>query len=103
MQPIVRPDWIDGAKESISQTLLLDSNGIFPEEVRGFILATPAKRLLRAVYGSSYAAIWAWLKSEIRTDCSIRWWRLRTKLGLVWMDVEDREMYDLLTKDEDLK
>lgn len=67
---VEHPDHVPGARASLQKTLRMDGQGLFPESIRGAMLAVPCKRMLRAVYGSAWKAIcaWAWIElSETAT------------------------------------
>lgn len=62
---VANPDWVPSARESLQKTLRMDGQGLFPESIRGRMLAVPCKRMLRAVYGSAWKAICAWAWAEL--------------------------------------
>ncbi len=97
---IRHPEWMPDACESLRKAIDMQQSGMIPEAIQGWMIAVPCKSVLRAVYGSAYAAIWAWLVAQIREDAGMWWWRARVRLGCVWMSKEDREIYDTVTKEE---
>ena len=98
--PIKRPDRMPDACESLRKSIDMHQSGLTPKSIQGYMLATRCKRVLRAIYGSAYAAIWAWLVSQVREDATLWWWRVRVKLGFVWMSKEDREIYDDVMRED---
>lgn len=64
IQPVRNPHDLPAALRSMADTI--EADPYMPPSIRGWMLAVPAKRILRAVYGSAYRAIWAWLWAEVR-------------------------------------
>lgn len=60
------PTHVPAALRSMTDTIALYPR--MPDSIRGWMLAVPCKRILRAVYGSAYRAIWAWLVAEVAAD-----------------------------------
>ena len=50
---IQHPDWIPGAAKSIESSVTLYQRGLTPATIEVPMMVIPAKRLLRAVYGSN--------------------------------------------------
>jgi hypothetical protein len=64
--PIRNPNHMPAALRSMTDTIALYPR--MPESIKGWMLAVPCKRILRAVYGSAYRAILAWLVAEVMAD-----------------------------------
>ena len=89
---VAKPDHVAGARESIMKTLAADEDGMIPDSIRGLMLAVPCKRMLRAVYGSAWRAIFAWAWQEVSNDASWAWYRVRSR---VYQTKAERDSFTL--------
>jgi hypothetical protein len=90
---VARPEYVPGARDSLLKTLASDEEELIPDAIRGVILATPCKRMLRAVYGSAWRAIAAWAWSEVCNDFYDTVGRLRRRIYQTKLEREVEEMF----------
>ena len=69
---VAHPEWLDNAVECLARSLRLYAEGQLPPSIHAFMLATPAKRLLRAIYGSDREAIRHWLADLEQEESDIK-------------------------------
>ncbi len=97
---VKHPEWMPNACESLRKAIDMQQSGVIPTAIQGWMIAVPCKRVLRAVYGSAYMAIWYWLVAQVKEDMAVGWWRIRVKLGCVWMSKGEREIYDEVERED---
>ena len=61
---IRHPKQLDRALASMSQTMEIK----WPENIKGWMVAVPARAILRCIYGGPYRAIWGLIKWQVRND-----------------------------------
>lgn len=94
---IKNPRHVDGAIESLERALRSDRRREVPESIRGYMLAVPCKRMLRAIYGGGNGHVaWCLVVEAVGSRWRGAWWRLRSRLGLLG----DDEIFDEIVRDE---
>lgn len=71
---VKHPEWIDGALKALGDSMRLYRKGAIPPCLQGAMLAVPAIRLLRCIYGSDFetaAAIREQAEEAVRLDSQI--------------------------------
>jgi hypothetical protein len=100
---IQHPDWLQG--EKIAKDYDLYRRGLIPDSIAGFMLATPLKHDLRAIYGGHFRASWALFMDGVRAVRETihghlyRFWRYRVQLKSQERDFN--EMLDPAIEDEE--